>query len=153
MKKLMYLLVAAGLSVSCSNSKAQNEIKNEEMNDWEYPVVEIIGEWVEIPDTPAVQSQQTPKKLKFNSDYTLEGTPVVKKIKHAKNKNQTDSITTTTMVYQMWDQQGDTITMISQSTIDPQLQDTVTWTIVALTSDTLKMHNKDNGMKNYSKIK
>ena len=83
----------------------------------------------------------------------MEGTPVVKKEKKVNSKNKADSITVTTMVYQMWDQMGDTITLISQSAIDPQLQDTVSWGIVTLTSDSLKLHNKDLGHKNYVRNK
>ena len=84
----------------------------------------------------------------------MEGTPIVKKeMKTVGKKNAEDSITYTTMVYQLWDQEGDTLTMITQSAIDPELQDTVTWGIVSLTSDSLKLNNAKEGSKNYIRKK
>ena len=152
MKKLMYFAFALGLLSSCSHSKGANEMLVQEDAIQGDSVIEIIGEWIEVPVNNE-QASQKPKKVKFNRDYTMEGTPVVKKEKKVNSKNKADSITVTTMVYQMWDQMGDTITIISQSAIDPQLQDTVSWGIVTLTSDSLKLHNKDLGHKNYVRNK
>jgi hypothetical protein len=118
------------------------------------PVVEIIGEWIEIPDSTQPAIKQTPKKIKFNANKTMEGTPISKKVKKiTTNNNPSDSIEVTTMIYQVWDKDGDTLTMISQSAIDPQLHDTITWNIVTLSTDSLKIHNKTQGTKNYLKNK
>ena len=153
MKKLMYFAFALGLLNSCTNSKGTNEMLAQEEAIQGDSVIEIIGEWIEVPVNNTPQATQSPKKVKFNRDYTMEGTPIVKKEKKMHSKNKADSITVTTMVYQMWDQMGDTITMISQSAIDPQLQDTISWGIVTLTSDSLKLHNATHGAKNYVRNK
>ena len=153
MKKLMYFILALGLLGSCSKSKSANSMIAEEDALNGDTMIEIIGEWIEVPPAGSDQTSEMPKKVRFNKDYTMEGTPVVKKEKKANSKNKADSITVTTMVYQMWDQMGDTITMISQSAVDPQLQDTVSWGIITLTSDSLKLHNAKHGLKNYTRQK
>ena len=155
MKKLMFFALAMGLLGSCSNSKKANELLAEENALAGDTLIEIIGEWVEVP-TPGQTADvtQPPKKVKFNRDNTMEGTPIMKKEKKVKGKkNAADSITVTTMVYQIWDQEGDTLTMISQSAVDPQLQDTVSWGIVSLTSDSLQLNNATQGTKNYVRQK
>jgi hypothetical protein len=153
MKKLMYFALALGLLSSCSQSKSANEMLAEEEALQGDSAIEIIGEWIEVPVNSNTPTTQPPKKVRFNSDYTMEGTPEVKKEKKINARNEADSITVTTMVYQMWDQMGDTITMISQSAIDPQLQDTISWGIVTLSSDSLKLHNPTHGAKNYVRNK
>lgn len=153
MKKLMFFALACGLLVACGNSKNSKEMQATDPMASD-TMIEIIGEWIEVPTTGQSDMSQPPKKIKFNKDNTMEGTPIVKKEKKIVNKKNTDdSITVTTMVYQLWDQQGDTITMISQSAIDPQLQDTVTWGIVTLTSDSLKLNNASHGTKKYVRHK
>lgn len=153
MKKLMFFALACGMLAACGNSKSSKEMQaNDQMAS--DTMIEIIGEWIEVPTTDQTDMSQPPKKIKFNKDNTMEGTPIVKKEKKIVNaKNADDSITVTTMVYQLWNQQGDTITMISQSAIDPQLQDTVTWGIVTLTSDSLKLNNSSHGTKKYVRHK
>ncbi|MBE6310149.1 MAG: hypothetical protein E7080_03760 [Bacteroidales bacterium] len=153
MKKLMYFAFAIALLSSCSKTKGANEMLAEEEVLQGDSVIEIIGEWIEVPINDTHQTTTPTKKVKFNRDKTMEGTPEIKKEKKKNRKNQADSITVTTMVYQMWDQMGDTITMISQSAVDPQLQDTVSWGIVTLTSDSLKLHNATQGAKNYIRNK
>lgn len=152
MKKLMFYALALGILASCGNSKNANGILDENVLPGD-TMIEIIGEWIEVPAEGDTNMLQQPKKVKFNKDNTMEGTPIVKKEKNKGIKNAADSITVTTMVYQLWDQQGDTLTMISQSAIDPQLQDTVTWGIVSLTGDSLKLNNDAQGTKNYVRQK
>lgn len=149
----MFFALACGLLIACGNSNNSKEMQasNPMAGD---TTIEIVGEWIEVPVTGQTDMSQPPKKIRFNKDNTLEGTPIVKKEKKKNHKkNAADSVTVTTMVYQLWDQQGDTITMISQSAIDPQLQDTVTWGIVTLTSDSLKLHNNAHGTKAYTRKK
>ena len=153
MKKLMFFAFALALLGSCGNSKSSKDLLSTEDPMGGDTLIEIIGEWIEVP-TNSTEATKPAKKVKFNRDYTMEGTPVVKKEKKKANKkNAGDSITVTTMVYQLWDQEGDTLTMISQSAIDPELQDTVTWGIVSLTSDSLKLNNAKEGTKNYIRKK
>lgn len=149
----MYLFLAIGLLGSCTKSKSANAMIAEDNALNGDTMIEIIGEWIEVPVNDTKIKSSTPKKVRFNRDYTMEGTPIVKKEKKVNSKDKSDSITVTTMVYQMWDQMGDTITMISQSAIDPQLQDTVTWGIVTLTNDSLKLHNTKQGLKSYTRQK
>ncbi len=154
MKKLMFFAFALGLLASCGNSKSSKELLAAEDSLAGDTLIEIIGEWIEVPVTGSAETTQPVKKVKFNRDYTMEGTPIVKKEKKTVGKKNTaDSITVTTMVYQLWDQEGDTLTMISQSAIDPELQDTVTWGIVSLTSDSLQLNNTQQGTKNYVRHK
>lgn len=138
---------------SCGNSRSSKELLSTETPMGGDTLIEIIGEWIEVP-TNSEEAPHPAKKVKFNRDYTMEGTPVIKKEKKTVGKkNANDSISVTTMVYQLWDQEGDTLTMISQSAIDPELQDTVTWGIVSLTSDSLKLNNAKQGTKNYIRKK
>lgn len=154
MKKLMFFAIALGFLVSCGNSKSSKGLFANEDSLANDTLIEIIGEWVEVPQTGSSEATQPAKKVKFNRDYTMEGTPVVKKEKKkVENNNSTDSITVTTMIYQLWDQEGDTLTMISQSAIDPEIQDTITWGIVSLTSDSLQLNNKHQGTKKYVRQK
>lgn len=155
MKKLMFFAFALGMLGACSNSKSSSDVLAEENALAGDTMIEIIGEWVEVP-VAGTDVTQPPKKIKFNRDNTLEGTPVVKKEKkrgHKKHKKANDSITVTTMVYQLWDQEGDTLTLISQSAVDPQMQDTVTWGIVSLTGDSLQLNSPLHGTKNYVRQK
>ena len=148
MKKLMFFTLALVLLGSCGNSKNSKDLSTTTDPMAGDTLIEIIGEWIEVPTNNKEATQPT-KKVKFNRDYTMEGTPIVKKeMKTVGKKNAEDSITYTTMVYQLWDQEGDTLTMITQSAIDPELQDTVTWGIVSLTSDSLKLNNAKDGSKN-----
>lgn len=155
MKKLMFFVLAIGLLSACGNSKKANVLITEEDILQGDTLIEIIGEWVEVPTTgKQADVTKPPKKMKFNRDNTMEGTPVMKKEKKIKGrKNAADSITVTTMVYQLWDQEGDTLTIVSQSAVDPQLQDTVNWEIVSLTSDSLKLNNAAQGTKKYVRHK
>ncbi len=151
MKKLMFFALACGLLVACGNSKNSNDIQTSNPMESD-TIIEIIGEWVEVPVDGQTDISQPQRKIRFNKDKSLEGTPILKtEKKKTIKKNDSDSITVTTMVYQLWDQQGDTITMISQSAVDPQLQDTVTWGIVTLTSDSLKLNNASHGTKAYTR--
>ena len=152
MKKLMFFALALGLLGSCSNSKNSKELQAEDSLAGD-TMIEIIGEWIEVPAEGQSDVTQPPKKVKFNRDNTMEGTPIVKKEKKKGGKNAADSVTVTTMVYQIWDQEGDTLTMISQSAVDPQLQDTISWGIVSLTSDSLQLNNASQGTKNYVRHK
>lgn len=148
----MFFAIALGILGACGNSKSSSEMLAEENALAGDTMIEIIGEWVEVPVAGADVTKPT-KKIKFNRDYTMEGTPVMKKEKKAGHKKGSDSITVTTMVYQVWDQEGDTLTMISQSAVDPQLQDTVTWGIVSLTADSLHLNNATHGTKKYVRHK
>lgn len=153
MKKLMFFALSCAIFTACGNSNNAKEMLADNSMDGD-TIIEIIGEWVEVPVVGQTDMSQPPQKIKFNKDKTMEGTSIVKKEKKKTiKKNDADSITVTTMVYQLWDQQGDTITMISQSAIDPQLQDTVTWGIVTLTSDSLKLNNVNHGTKKYVRQK
>lgn len=153
MKKLMLFAFALGLLSACGNSKSTKDLWAADNSLDGDTMIEIIGEWVEIPTPGTPEATQPAKKVKFNRDYTMEGTPVVKKEKKKGGKTPADSITVTTMVYQLWDQEGDTLTMISQSAIDPEQQDTITWGIVSLTSDSLQLNNAKQGTKNYVRQK
>lgn len=153
MKKLMFFALALGMLSACGNS---NTSKGMLTNDNFMPgdtMIEIIGEWVEVPVVGQTDMSQPPKKMKFNRDNTMEGISAVKKEKKSVHKNKKDSIEVTTMVYQMWDQEGDTLTLVSQSAVDPQLQDTVSWGIVALTTDSLHLNNAKHGTKKYVRAK
>ncbi len=156
MKKLMFFALALGLLGSCGNSKSAKELLAAEDSLAGDTLIEIIGEWVEVPVTGEDVSQ-SPKTVKFNRDNTMEGTPVEKKVKKmaiTKNvKNAKDSVAVTTMLYQAWDQFGDTLTIIEQSAVDPELQDTITWGIVSLTSDSLQLNSPTQGTKNYVRKK
>lgn len=153
MKKLMFFAFTLILLGSCGNSRSSKDLLSTETPMGGDTLIEIIGEWIEVP-TNSAEALHPAKKVKFNRDYTMEGTPVIKKEKKTVGKkNANDSISVTTMVYQLWDQEGDTLTMISQSAIDPELQDTVTWGIVSLTSDSLKLNNAKQGTKNYIRKK
>jgi len=153
MKKLMFFAFTLILLGSCGNSRSSKDLLSTETPMGGDTLIEIIGEWIEVP-TNSAEATHPAKKVKFNRDYTMEGTPVIKKEKKTVGKkNANDSISVTTMVYQLWDQEGDTLTMISQSAIDPELQDTVTWGIVSLTSDSLKLNNAKQGTKNYIRKK
>ena len=81
MKKLMYFTLALGLLSSCSQSKSANEMLAEEEALQGDSVIEIIGEWIEVPVNSNTPTTQPPKKVRFNSDYTMEGTPEVKRKK------------------------------------------------------------------------
>lgn len=153
MKKLMLFALVAGVLSACGNSKKSSEILAEEGLAPGDTMIEIIGEWVEIPVAGQAEAAKPAKKMKFNRDNTMEGTPVMKKVKKVNHKNAADSIEMTTMVYQLWDQEGDTLTIVSQSAVDSQLQDTVTWGIVSLTSDSLQLHNAKQGAKHYVRHK
>lgn len=154
MKKLMLFALAIGLLGSCGNSKSAKELLAAEDSLAGDTLIEIIGEWVEVPVTGQTDVTKPPKTMKFNRDNSMDGTPVEKKVKKAvKNKNMKDSITVTTMLYQAWDQLGDTLTIIEQSAIDPEQQDTVTWGIVSLTSDSLQLNSHTQGTKNYVRKK
>lgn len=150
MKKLLFATVAIGMLAACGNSKSSKDMLASQMPS--DSMVEIIGEWVIVP-LEQTTDDTTPRKVKFNRDYTMEATPVMKKQHKKKPKAKGDSVEVTTMVYQVWDQEGDTLTMVSQSAIDPQLQDTVSWGIVELTRDSLKLKNSTHGTKNYVRHK
>ena len=151
MKKLMIVAIALGLLTACGNSKNTKDMLLASQMPCD-SVVEIIGEWVVVP-MGGTADDTAPRKVKFNRDYTMDATPVMKTERKKKAKSKQDTVVVTTMVYQVWDQEGDTLTMISQSAVDPQMQDTVSWGIVELTKDSLKLNNTSHGAKHYVRHK
>lgn len=149
----MLFVLSLGILSACGNSNGSNGMF---ANDNSIPgdtIIDIIGEWAEVPVEGQTDMSQPPKKMKLNRDNTMEGVSAIKKVKKSTHKNKKDSVEITTMIYQLWDQEGDTLTFVSQSAIDPQKQDTVSWGIVSLTVDSLQLNNAKQGTKKYVRTK
>lgn len=138
MKKLLFFALSLSVLAACSHKKADSNAMNNDsiLSD---SVVEIIGEWQEVP-VPGQPAATPAPGMKLNQDNSAQATNV-------------DTTLATTSIYQAWNQQGDTLTLISANAVNPAMKDTVSWQIVSLTGDSLVLNSPAHGVKKFVRKK